>query len=107
MLASQPFSGANLRRLHIYKMVESFCEGDAHLSTASLSAFIHLFVKQCPQLESLCLTHGQKYLSRHEVLPPLPSLGHAFTNVTLPRTLVMLRTQGGPNSSCLQAHLPG
>ena len=90
---TQPLDGGNLRRLHVYKMMCSFHAGNPHLSSGSLSAMARLFISKCPRLESISLTHGTKYLSRNEVLPPLPRLASAFINVRLPKTLVMLHLQ--------------
>lgn len=91
-LPTAPLQGANLRRLHIYDMIYGFTASDAspHLSDASLACFIKTFVSGCPRLESLCLAHGRKYLSRGETLPRLPRLGKSFQATPLPRTLVML-----------------
>jgi hypothetical protein len=86
-------SGANLRSLHVHKMCCSFVRDDypsPHLSSGCLSSLIRLLVKGCPRLESLCLAHGSKYISRGEALPPLPRLGAAFADGILPTTLVML-----------------
>jgi hypothetical protein len=93
-LPSQPLAGANLRRLHIFRMIRSFDSSpDVHLSTGCLSALVHLLVSKNPRLEALSLTHGKKVIGRNESLPPLPKLGRALANVALPRSLIMLHLQ--------------
>ena len=50
-------------------------------------------MSQCPKLEALGLSHGRKYLSRGETMPPFPSLLGAFEQCRLPTSLVMLHLQ--------------
>ena len=95
-LPSTPLVGTNLRRLHLYQLTSMFArsdDGNPHLSDGALSSVLHLFVSGCPRLEALSVSHGHKYLSRGEIMPPLPRLGDAFVNAAPPRSLVMLHLQ--------------
>lgn len=92
-LPAQPLAGRNLRRLHVHNLVCPFGDGPSHLDSSALHAVVALLLKDCPRLEALSLAHGRKYVSRNELLPPLPRLYGAFDVVRPPASLVLLHLQ--------------
>jgi len=92
-LTHGPLLCANLRRLHIYRMVSPFGAETQHLSPSSLADLIRLLIVECPRLEALCLAHGRKNVGRGEVELPLPLLQDACHITPLPSTLVMLHLE--------------
>ena len=89
LLPPMPLCLPNLRHLHVHKLCSS-CS--PHLSSQCLGRLLQLLVQRCPRLESLCLGHGRKHITRFEEMPPFPHLGMALSAcpVSLPESLVLL-----------------